>query len=63
MYSEANVVNKCVKVKLYPDGDMKQRIHQNIDNARFVRNKLLKEYQDTFALFKQYGYSKFPLKT
>ena len=63
MYSEANVVNKGVKVKLYPDGNMKQRIHQNIGNARFVRNKLLKEYQYTFALFKQYGYSKFPLKT
>ncbi|MBQ6350250.1 MAG: transposase [Methanobrevibacter sp.] len=58
MCPDINVVNKGVKVKLYPDDDMKQCIHQNIGNARFVRNKLLKEYQDTFALFKQYGYHK-----
>ena len=58
MCPDINVINKGVKVKLYPDDDMKQCIHQNIGNARFVRNKLLKEYQDTFALFKQYGYHK-----
>lgn len=58
MYSDVKVVNKDVKVKLYPDDDIKQHIHQNIRNARFVRNKLLKEYQDTFALFKQYSYHK-----
>ena len=56
--SKVKVVNKGVKVKLYPDEDMKQRIHQNIGNARFVRNNLLKEYQNTFQLFKQHGYSK-----
>lgn len=58
MCSDVKVVNKGVEVKLYPNGDMKQLIHQNIGNARFVRNKLLKEYQDAFALFKQHGYHK-----
>ena len=37
---------------------MKQRIHQDMGNARFVRNHLLREYQDTFNLFKMHGYSK-----
>ena len=55
---KVKVVNKGVKVKLYPTEDMKQCIHQSIGNARFVRNHLLKEYQDTFNLFKMHGYSK-----
>lgn len=58
MCSKVKVVNKGVKVKLYPTSDMKDKIHQNIGNARFVRNHLLKEYQDTFNLFKMHGYSK-----
>ncbi len=58
MCSKVKVVNKGVKVKLYPTSDMKDKIRLNIGNARFVRNHLLKEYQDTFNLFKMQGYSK-----
>ena len=57
MFSKENkVVNKGLKVRLYPDGDLASKLNQNIGNARFTWNHLLKEYQDTFNLFKQHGY-------
>ena len=57
MFSKENkVVNKGLKVRLYPDGDLASALNQNIGNARFTWNHLLKEYQDTFNLFKQHGY-------
>ena len=57
MFSKENkFVNKGLKVRLYPDGDLASALNQNIGNARFTWNHLLKEYQDTFNLFKQHGY-------
>jgi len=58
MFSEYNLVNKGIVVKLYPDESMKDKINQNINNARLTWNKLLEEYQETFELFKQQGYTK-----
>ena len=42
---------------MYPDEDMVQVLEQNIGNARFTWNKLLDEYQKTYSLFKQHGYT------
>ncbi|MBP3792098.1 MAG: transposase [Methanobrevibacter sp.] len=58
MFSEYNLVNKGIVVKLYPDESMEDKINQNINNARLTWNKLLQEYQETFELFKQQGYTK-----
>ena len=58
MFSEYNTVNKGIVVKLYPDESMRDKINQNIGNARFTWNKLLQEYQETFELFKKQGYTK-----
>ena len=58
MFSEYNTVNKGIVVKLYPDESMEDKINQNINNARLTWNKLLEEYQETFELFKQQGYTK-----
>ena len=57
-FSEYNTVNKGIVVKLYPDESMRDKINQNIGNARFTWNKLLQEYQETFELFKKQGYTK-----
>ena len=51
------VVSKGLEVRLYPDEDMVQVFEQNIGNARFIWNKLLDEYQKTYSLFKQHGYT------
>ena len=51
------VVSKGLEVRLYPDEDMVQVLEQNIGNARFTWNKLLDEYQKTYSLFKQHGYT------
>ena len=58
VFSEYNTVNKGIVVKLYPDESMRDKINQNIGNARFTWNKLLQEYQETFELFKKQGYTK-----
>ena len=58
VFSEYNAVNKGIVVKLYPDENMKDKINQNINNTRLTWNKLLEEYQKTFELFKQQGYTK-----
>ena len=62
MFSEYNLVNKGIVVKLYPDESMEDKINQNINNARLTWNKLLQEYQETFELFKQQGYTKLQCK-
>lgn len=51
-------VNLGLRVRLYPEGDMITKIHQNIGNSRFTWNKLLESYQETYKLFQLYGYSK-----
>ena len=52
------VVNKGLKVRLYPKSDMVNVFNQNIGNARFVWNHLLDEYTKTYYLFIQHGYTK-----
>lgn len=51
-------VNKGLKIKLYPNQDMKQKIEQNIGNARFTWNQLIGMYSETYQLFKDHGYTK-----
>jgi putative transposase len=51
-------VNQGLKVMLYPEEDMIIKINQNIGNSRFTWNKLLESYQNTYKIFKFYGYSK-----
>ena len=51
-------VNKGLKIKLYPNWDMKQKIEQNMGNARFTWNQLLGMYSETYQLFKDHGYTK-----
>ena len=58
MFYRSKIVNMGVEVKLYPDKDIKDIIDCNIDNARFTWNKLLEEYNNTYNLFLQHGYSK-----
>ena len=57
IYILMKVVSKGLEVRLYPDEDMVQVLEQNIGNARFTWNKLLDEYQKTYSLFKQHGYT------
>jgi len=52
------LVNKGLRIRIYPNKDMMQKIEQNIGNARFTWNKLLQMYSETYRLFKQYGYTK-----
>ena len=51
------VVNKGLEVRLYPDEGMVGVLNQNMGNARFVWNHLLSEYQKTYSLFVQHGYT------
>ena len=52
------VVNKGLEVRLYPDEDMVDVFNQNIGNARFVWNNLLAEYQKTYFMFVEHGYTR-----
>ena len=58
MLDECIIVNEGLKVKLYPDKVMVDEFNQSLGNARFVWNNLLTEYQKTFELFKQHGYTR-----
>lgn len=57
MWCFMKVVNKGLEVRLYPDKDMEGILNLNIGNARFCWNKLLEEYQKTYLLFIQHGYT------
>ena len=52
------LVNKGLRIRIYPNKDMMQKIEQNIGNARFTWNQLLQMYNETYRLFKHYGYTK-----
>lgn len=52
------LVNKGLKIRIYPNKDMQQKIEQGIGNARFVWNQLLSMYNETYQMFKDHGYSK-----
>lgn len=51
------LVNKGLRIRIYPNKDMIQKIEQNIGNARFVWNQLLQMYNETYQLFKMHGYT------
>ena len=51
-------VTKGLKIRLYPNEDMKKTIEQHIGNARFTWNQLLKMYTETYQLFKSHGYTR-----
>ena len=54
-----NVVNKSLKLRIFPDDDMIQVLEQNMGNARFIWNNILSTYNELYVLFSSYGY---PLK-
>ena len=54
-----NVVNKALKLRIFPDDDMIQVLEQNMGNARFIWNNILSTYNNLYRLFSSYGY---PLK-
>ena len=58
LYNKCMIVNKGLVVRLYPGEDMVNVLNQNIGNARFTWNQLLGEYQKTYKLFKQNGYTR-----
>ena len=47
-----NVVNKGLKVRIFPDEDMVGVLEQNIGNARFIWNNLLATYIKLYELFR-----------
>ena len=53
----SNVVNKGLKVRIFPDKSMKTVLNQNIGNARFIWNNIFGRYNELYKLFKFYGYS------
>lgn len=52
------LVNKGLRIRIYPNPDMRQKIEQNIGNARFVWNQLLQMYKETYRMFKDHGYTR-----
>ena len=52
------LVNKGLRIRIYPNQDMMQKIEQCIGNARFVWNRLLQMYNETYQLFKDHGYTR-----
>ena len=52
------LVNKGLRIRIYPNQDMMQKIEQCIGNARFVWNRLLQMYKETYQLFKDHGYTR-----
>ena len=52
------LVNKGIKIRIYPNQDMMQKIEQCIGNARFVWNRLLQMYNETYCMFKDHGYTR-----
>lgn len=53
----SNVVNKGLKVRIFPDKSMETVLNQNIGNARFIWNNILGRYNELYKLFRFYGYS------
>ena len=51
-------VNKGLKIRIYPNKDLRDCIEQNIGNARFTWNQLLGMYRETYRLFLNHGYTK-----
>ena len=45
------VVNKGLKLVIFPDGDMIDVLEQNMGNARFIWNNMLSMYNELYMLF------------
>ena len=52
----SSVVNKGLKVRIFPDKSMEQVLKQNMGNARFIWNNILNRYNELYQLFKSHGY-------
>ena len=52
----SSVVNKGLKVDIFPDKSMEQVLNQNMGNARFIWNNILNQYNELYRLFKSHGY-------
>ena len=50
------VVNKGLKLEILPNDDMITVLEQNIGNARFLWNNILRRYNDLYKLFRFHGY-------
>ena len=56
----SNVVNKGLKLSIFPDEDMTHVLEQNMGNARFIWNNLLGMYINLYMLFSFHGYPLYP---
>ena len=56
----SNVVNKGLKLSIFPDEDMTHVLEQNMGNARFIWNNLLGMYINLYMLFNFYNYPLYP---
>ena len=52
----SSVVNKGLKVDIFPDKSMEHVLNQNMGNARFIWNNILNQYNELYRLFKSHGY-------
>ena len=52
----SGVVNKGLKVDIFPDKAMEHVLNQNMGNARFIWNNILNQYNELYGLFKSHGY-------
>ena len=52
----SSIVNKGLKVRIFPDKSMEQVLKQNMGNARFIWKNILKRYNELHQLFKFHGY-------
>ena len=54
------VVNKGLKLRIFPDDDMAHVLEQNMGNARFIWNNMLSMYVNLYMLFKFHGCPLYP---
>ena len=54
------VVNKGLKLRIFPDEDMDHVLEQNMGNARFIWNNMLSMYVNLYMLFKFHGCPLYP---
>ena len=51
-----NIVNKGLRLRIFPDNDIIKVLEQNMGNARFVWNNILNMYNDLYVLFRSHNY-------
>ena len=44
----SSIVNKGLKVRIFPDKSMEQVLKQNMGNARFIWNNILNQYNELY---------------